>query len=757
MKKYSFNTGWTYSGQKVTLPHDAMIRCTRAPENPGGSGQAFFPGVKGEYRRTFPLPAEWSGKPVKLQFEGVYKNSEVTVNGEKKGGTAYGYIPFYVDCGILPDGENTITVSFDNGAQPDSRWYSGAGIYRPVWAWVGEGIVEEDVKIKTLSIAPAVIRVTVAGQAVEAEIFDGEEKVASGCGEITVPDAKLWSAETPHLYTCKAADQEVKFGIRTLSWSNKGFFVNGQETLLRGGCIHHDNGILGAATYDESEWRRIRMMKEAGYNAIRASHNPSSRAILEACDFYGMYVMDEGWDMWFNHKCPHDYATQWRENHLSDLKAMVERDYNHPSVIMYSIGNEVSEPAQPEGVAATREMVEYLHSLDDSRPVTGGINLMIISRSAKGNAIYDAENGGTNEDTSGGMGSMNSYMFNVLTTMVGTSMNKAANSKKADQVTSPCLDALDIAGYNYASGRYPLEGKAHPDRIVFGSETFPQDIYKNWEMVKKYPYLIGDFMWTSWDYLGETGAGAWAYSGDGKGFSKPYPWILADMGTLDILGNPGGEAFWAAAVWGELDNPKIAVRPVNHPGVMPAKSSWRGTNAIPSWSWQGCEGNKAVIEVYFDCARVELKLNGKSLGKKKMKECRAIFKTKYAPGKLEAIAYDASGKELGRRILESASRADITAAPEKSTAKAGEIVYIPISVGDGAIVESNADKTITVTVRNGELLAFGSANPRTEEQYHTGTFTTYYGHALAVVKATQPGKLTLCVDGKEAAAVTVTE
>lgn len=340
---------------------------------------------------------------------------------------------------------------------------------------------------------PAVVSVTVGGKAVEAEIFDGEKMIASGCGEITVPNAKLWSAETPNLYTCKVADQEVKFGIRTLSWSNKGFFVNGQETLLQGGCIHHDNGILGAATYDESEWRRIRLMKEAGYNAIRSSHNPCSRAILEACDYYGMYIMDESWDMWFNHKCPHDYATHWRENHLADLKAMVERDYNHPSVIMYSIGNEVSEPAQAAGVEATKEMVAFIHDLDDTRPVTGGMNLMIISRSAAGNAIYDAENGGTNEDTSGGkMGSMNSYMFNVLTTMVGTSMNKAANGKKADVITAPCLDALDIAGYNYASGRYPLEGKAHPDRIIFGSETFPQDIYKNWDMVKKYPYLIGD-------------------------------------------------------------------------------------------------------------------------------------------------------------------------------------------------------------------------------------------------------------------------
>ena len=192
-------------------------------------------------------------------------------------------------------------------------------------------------------------------------------------------------------------------------------------------------------------------------------------------------------------------------------------------------------------------------------------------------------------------------MFNLITSMVGTGMNKGANSKKADAVTSPVLDALDIAGYNYASGRYPLEGRAHPDRFIFGSETFPHEIYKNWQMVKKYPYLIGDFMWAAWDYLGEAGIGAWAYTPDGKAFDKPYPWLLADVGTFDLLGDPNGELFLAQAAWGLLDKPAIAVQPVNHPGVKPAKSVWRGTNALPSWSWQGCEGNRAVVEVYTDC------------------------------------------------------------------------------------------------------------------------------------------------------------
>ncbi len=750
MIRYHFNDNWTCNGKAVTLPHDAMILAERKADAPGGSAVGFFPGGKYTYEKKFDLPADWAGKNMKLQFEGVYKNAQVSVNGKTLGGAAYGYIPFWVDCGVLNEGENTITVTCENLDQPDSRWYPGAGIYRPVWAWVGDGLTSEDVHITTVSIDPAVVSVTVDGKAVEVEILDNGAVIASGCGEITIPNAKLWCEENPYLYTCKVADQEIKFGIRKVKWSSKGLFINGKETKLRGGCVHHDSGILGTATYDESEWRRVKILKDAGYNAIRSSHNPCSRAMLEACDYYGMYMMDESWDMWFHHKSPYDYATDWRKNYLADLKAMVDRDYNHPCVIMYSIGNEVSEPAKAEGVEKTREMVKYLHELDATRAVTGGFNLMIIANAAKGKGIYDEEKGGRKNDNDKSFGGMNSTMFNFITSMVGTGMNKAANSKQADQATSPCLDALDMAGYNYASGRYAMDGKLHPNRLIYGSETFPQDIAKNWAMVQQYPYLIGDFMWTAWDYLGEAGLGAWAYTSDGKGFNKPYPWLLADAGAFDILGNPNAEAFWAAAVWGKLEKPEIAVQPVNHPGVTPAKGSWRGTNAIPSWSWQSCEDNKAVVEVYFDCAKVELLLNGKSLGKKTVKDCKTTFKTKYAPGKIEAVAYDASGKELARNTLETARSADIHICPEKTEAKLGEIIYVPICVGDGKIVESNADKKLTVTVENGELLAFGSANPRTEEVYHSGTFTTYYGHALAIVKTTAPGVLKVSVDGKTA-------
>jgi hypothetical protein len=774
MKAFEFNSQWmvydeTGREQAVTLPHDAMIHRRRDAKNPSGGAQAFFPGGAYTYEKVFEIPEEWANKHILFHFEGVYKNAKVYLNEKEVGGTAYGYIPFFVcaDGLLKSDGKNVIRVEAENTNQPDSRWYSGAGIYRPVWVWVGdaEHIEPEGIRIMTLSYSPPHIRLDVAhtggsGCELRTEILDGENIVASGIsGEIKLPDAKLWNDETPHLYTCRITlkksgrvcdTAETRFGIRKLEWNAKGLFVNGKRILLRGGCVHHDNGILGATAYDKSEFRRVKKLKEAGYNAIRSSHNPASRAMLEAADRYGVYIIDETWDMWFHHKNKYDYAADWRDHYKNDLKAMVERDFNHPSVIMYSIGNEVSEPAKDEGLRVTHEMVNYLHGLDSNRAVTGGFNLWIISSSKKGKGLYKEE-GGLNNGQSKNMSGMNSTMFNIITSAVGTNMNKTANSKAADEATTPCLDELDIAGYNYASGRYPLEGKAHPNRVVFGSETFPQDIAKNWEMVQRYPFLVGDFMWAAWDYLGETGLGAWAYTPDGKGFDKPYPWLLAECGAFDILGNPGAPVAFARAVWALDQKPYIGVQPLNHPGIKPAKAVWRGTNALASWAWDGCRGNDAIVEVYSSAAAVELLLNGKSIGGKKTKQCKAVFKTKYIPGKLEAIAYDTAGKKCAwNELLSATGEIRLRVTPEELDISAGDICYVDIAlVGENGVVESNADETLTVTVNGGVLLAFGSANPRTEERYDSGRFTTYYGRAQAVVCARDAGTLTITVSGKE--------
>lgn len=771
--RLSCNTDWSFwkegsaEKQTVTVPHDAMLHEARTPEAGAGSASGFYPGGVYYYEKKLNITKEQLEGCITLEFEGVYKNAEVSVNGELVHKAAYGYSPFYVPLSnCLKEGENTLLVKADNEAQPDSRWYTGAGIYRPVWLHVQpkEHILLEGVQIHTVSISPAVVEVNVEKTSgkVNIEIIDADGKVVVSVAgvdakaQIEVPNANLWSEGTPYLYTAKVtllsdAGEELEtveeiFGIRTISWDPKGFYVNGKNTLLRGGCIHHDNGVVGACAYDESEDRRIRILKENGFNAIRSAHNLCSNAVLRACDKYGVYVMDESWDMWYKHKSKYDYATEFMAHYKEDLLAMVRRDYNHPSVVMYSIGNEVSEPAQEKGVALAKEMGDYVRSLDSTRAVTGGFNLMIIKNSADGKDMYNEE-GGRENDNDQQMSGMNSTMFNFITSMVGSGMNKAANGKKADEATSPLLATLDISGYNYASGRYAGEGKLHPERIVVGSETFPQDIAKNWEMVKKYPYLIGDFMWTAWDYIGEAGLGTWSFHEDAKGFNKPYPWLLGDTGAFDILGDPNGEAMLAKAVWGFAVKPLIGVQPCNQPDKKIIKASWRGTNALPSWSWANCDGNKVIVEVFTDAAKVELFVNGKKIGTAKVKECKATFKTKYQAGEISAIAYDASGRKVGQSTLCSATGTPrVCVEAENKNIKNSDIVYYDISIkGDNGVVESNADRKLTVSVEGGELLGFGSANPRTEERFDTGVYTTYYGKAQAVVRVTDVENLKIVV------------
>ncbi|MFD0705251.1 glycoside hydrolase family 2 TIM barrel-domain containing protein [Alloscardovia venturai] len=796
MRKIDFNQNWTFQklsddyhdsfsadneGKTICLPHDAMQEGKRSPAHPSGSAGAYFPG--GSYRYDKEFMCDASPRHRMLWFDGIYKNAKIYVNGHKVAENSYGYLPFHVnlDSYLSLGYKNTVTVFCENLNQPDSRWYTGAGIYRPVWLWEQdtdacfadsssvECVSPLNTHITTLSYSPAVIRVEApAGAVVKLYDCDGriqaqgitrihdDKKAAVGIVDLEVAHAHLWCDDNPYLYTVKigtAGDVfTIPYGIRVIQWNSHGLFINGKETLLRGGCIHHDHGILGAAAYPLSDYRRALILKKAGYNAVRSAHNPASTAFLEACDQLGLYVMDESWDMWYKHKSKFDYASDFKDNYVRDLETIVNRDYNHPSVIMYSIGNEISEPARPEGVRLAHEMAEFLRSHDATRPVTAGLNLMIIANAAKGKNMYKDE-GGLSNNSQSDMGGMNSTLFNLITSAVGTGMNKSANSRAADRAVSPVMDTLDICGYNYASGRYAIDEKKHPERIIVGSETFPQDIAKNWALVNKIPNIVGDFMWTAWDYIGEAGLGTWAFTRDGKGFNKPYPWLLADTGAIDILGNPTGELFWTQAVWGKLDKPTIAVQPMNH-ASQPYKGVWRGTNAIPSWSWKGCEGKRCIVEVYFDCAKVDMVLNGRKIASKKPRQCRTLFTMKYVPGTLEAIAYDSSGAEISRSQLSSARGEEIFIREEElsipnpcistpndrgsdeGTQSLGEqIRYFDILIGDGQNVESNCDKDVEITVLGGELLAFGSSQPRTSEEFTAGHYRTYYGRSLAVVKA----------------------
>lgn len=760
--------------KNVTIPHDAMLEETRDAEAKGASASGFFPGGRYIYQKEISLSKEELKMHYTLEFGGVYKNAIVSINGNEAGSCAYGYRSFQVVIdSFLKEGVNCITVETDNSNQPDSRWYTGAGIYRPVYLRIQKEkhLCPEQIRMQTIQVKPArvAMRVGHTGGEVHVQIIDPDTQrvVAYGQGdniELECKDAILWSCETPYLYEVRVQlrdmdeiIEEIQFnyGIRIIEKKSDGLYLNNQKILLKGGCIHHDNGILGAREFKESAERRIRILKENGFNAIRSAHNPCSEEILNACDKYGVYVMDETWDMWYRRKSAYDYANDFEKNYKDDILAMVQKDYNHPSVILYSIGNEVSEPAEQRGVQLAQEMVDLLHKEDPTRLVTAGFNLMIIANASKGKQIYQEE-GGLGDSQSKDMSGMNSTMFNMLTSMAGSGMNKAANGGKADFAVSPAVDTLDVAGYNYASGRYAEDLKKHPKRLILGSETFPQDLAKNWKMVKQMPNIAGDFMWTAWDYLGEAGLGAWTYEKDAKGFAKPYPWLLADCGIFDILGNPTGEALLVKIIWNNDATPEIAVRPCNHPKDKLIKAVWRGTNAIPSWSWKGCEGNKTIVEVYANAHTAELYLNGNKIGKRKIKDGKAEFAIKYKPGKLETIVYDQLGTVTGRNELCSGigdikpSISIDTEGLEGNHLRAGSICYADINMcAENNIVDSNSDEQLSIEIINGELLAFGSANPRTAESFLSGSYRTYYGKAQAVIRVGNARELVIIVTDRK--------
>lgn len=437
MQKIDFNKGWMCkcltrdeAAYPVTLPHDAMLSEPRTQESTGEGNIGWYIGGDYEYTKKFTVPKEYENQKVLIEFEGVYHNAEVHINGKKVAGRPYGYTNFYINTdGFFKYGEeNEVKVIAHNADQPNSRWYSGTGIYRPAYLHIGgeKYIPVNGVKIRTLSYNPAQIEVAVKTSApgeVSLEIeFEGkrvltaigeskavaaqnnETKNASAASEkpakeyqavflLDVPNAKLWDTEHPNLYTCKAVfgeDQVTEtFGIRELVWNPQvGMTINGKRVILRGACFHHDNGVLGACTYPEAEERKMRIFKENGYNAVRSAHYPCSKALLDACDRVGMLMMDEYVDVWYIHKTKYDYANQLAGWWKQDLKDMVDKDFNHPSVIMYSTGNEVAETAQKKGIALTGEMTNYLHSLDSTRPVTCGINIFFNFLSSIGLGVY---------------------------------------------------------------------------------------------------------------------------------------------------------------------------------------------------------------------------------------------------------------------------------------------------------------------------------------------------------------------------------
>lgn len=791
MKPTPLLTGWTCRhlgdtapGKTVTLPHDAMLTEPRTALSAGGTNTGWYEGYDYEYQRTLTVPENELTDTHILEFEGVYHNAEVWLNGQKAAFRPYGYTNFYVDCApYLHSGENELRVIARNADQPNSRWYSGAGIYRPVQLWTARGahIALNGVKICTLSLDPAIVEVrvkTTAPGTVRLTVDDLPAMQQESDGEavftLTLDNARLWTPETPNLYTCRVnfADDEVTetFGVRKVEWGTDGFLLNGKRYIIQGACIHHDNGLLGAVCDPDAVARKVRLLKENGYNAIRSAHNPCSKALLTECDRQGMLVMDEYIDHWYIHKTEHDYVDYFNDWWHQDLTDMVEKDYNHPCVVLYSTGNEVSETAQKRGIALTKEMTDFLHGLDDSRPVTCGVNIFFNFLSSIGFGVYSdkkakkeaerAEKAKQRGEKAAKKKAVGSQFFNNLAGLLGDEfMKRGATLHGCDVKTRDAFANMDIAGYNYGIYRYKHDLKKYPQRLILGSETFCNDAYKFRELAKQEPRLVGDFVWAGMDYLGEVMVGSWEYADYAETFDGGPGWVSAGSGRIDLTGKPLGEALYTRVALEADNGPYIAVCPVNHTGDRHSPSAWKMTNAMPSWSWTGCEERKANVEVYARAARVELVLNGHTVGSKTLKnDCLARFSIPYESGTLEAVSYDAADHEIGRCKLQSAGGTTrLTLDAEEPTVKPGHLCYIRLRYTDeNGITKPLVRGNIQVQVRGGTLVGLGSACPFNKHSYLDSETDTYYGEALAIVRMGDGDAMTIAAsDGEYSAELTV--
>lgn len=701
----------------LSLPHDWSIEYAVDKDNPSGDDGGYAPSGVCWYRNSIDLPQESIGNKHQLYFEGAYMKADVYVNGHLAGTNPYGYSSFFVD--ITPyvkAGNNSIAVRVDNSMQKNCRWFSGAGLYRNVW------LIETDkahidnwgVQIFTPDLNTAVVKTTIVNEgdvprtlAINT-VIDGAEQARGSLSQtlnpgesktveqtFTVPDAKAWSLSSPTLYTAtvvvtedgKTVDKaEQRFGFRTVEWTaDEGLKINGVPTVLNGGCAHHDNGVLGAAAYPAAERHRVQLLKEAGFNAVRTSHNAPSPSFLDACDEVGILVIDEAFDNWREQKNDHDYHELWDANWEKDLDAMVLRDINHPSIICWSVGNEVIERDKIEVIKTARGLVGRCHQHDPYRPVASA-----LTNWGKDWTTYD-----------------------------------------------PLAEAFDIVGYNYCMHESESDHQRDPQRVIVQTESFPRDAYYNYTMVKDHPYIIGDFVWTAIDYLGESGIGRWYYEGEkpGEHWEHPlYPWHAAYCGDIDFTGLRKPISHYRSMLWNEDgEHLYMAVREPNGYIGDIRTTMWGVWPTYESWTWPGHEGKDIDVEVYSHYPKVSLYLDDQLVGEKDVNEMKATFTLPYQPGTL---------RSEGIRDGHAAESTTLTTAGKPATLrlKADQVddmafVVIEVVDKDGNVVPL-ADNELTVTVKgNATFKGLGNADPKDGDTYADATHKAWKGRAMAVAQS----------------------
>jgi beta-galactosidase len=702
-------------------------------QSKGGDSTGFVVGGTGWYRKHFTLPLADAKKLVAVRFDGVYMNADFWINGHLLGNHPYGYTSFEFDLTpyLKPAGQqNVLAVRVRNDGK-NSRWYSGSGIYRHIWLTVAAPIFMPTwgvfVTTPEVSKEKAVVKITSevrnasateADVVVRARVLDAKGKTVKTTEStlhlpanemrqaeqmLEVSSPRLWSLDSPELYSAeveivaarKTVDEvPTPFGIRKIEIdAEHGFRLNGEVLKLKGGCVHHDNGPLGSAAIDRAEERRVELLKASGYNAIRTSHNPPSPAFLDACDRLGMLVVDEAFDCWDRGKNPQDYHLYFKDWSDRDIASMVRRDRNHPSVVIWSIGNEIPEQFSTNAVPIQKRLREAVLSHDSTRPVTQAI--------------------------------CNDW---------------GQVTRNWDMLSDPAFTHLDVGGYNYLPNRYESDHARHPERVIMGTESYPKDFFDYWTLVEKHPYVIGDFTWTAMDYLGESGIGHSLTGGGRDPFFMSWPWFNAWCGDIDICGFKKPQFFYRDVVWGRSQIEMAVHAPIPE-GQRERVSGWGWPDETQSWNWPGQEGKPLQVAVYSRCDTVRLELNGKVIGEKPVSaatKLTAKFDVPYAPGELRAIGL-IQGKAVAQTILKTSGapkKLKLIADREKIRADRNDLSYVTVEVVDAAGQRvPNAEIPVRFSVTGaGELAAQGSSSPNTPASFRASIRKTFEGRCLAILR-----------------------
>lgn len=734
--------------RKLDLPHDWSIEGKVNPKNSTKGAGGYFPAGIGWYRKTFNAPEEWKAKKTAIYFEGVYMNSEVFINGKSVGVYPYGYSSFSYD--LTPylnfGKENIIAVKVDNSQHLNSRWYSGSGIYRHVWMVVADPVhvahwgvdistPEVSSKKATVLVKTKVKNETTSAQSVVVKtLLWNKNSKSAGNGQvqvvlpansekeisqiIQVSNPMLWTPETPHLYQAQIQvvkdkkvldDSKTGFGIRSIKFTaENGFQLNGKTVKINGGCVHHDNGCLGAAAFDRAEERKVELLKAGGFNAVRTSHNPPSEAFLDACDKLGLLVMDESFDCWKIGKNSNDYSKYFEKWWQKDLQTMIFRDRNHPSIVMWSIGNEVPERGKPEAVKTATMLIDALKKMDNTRPVTSAI----------------VENG------------------------------------KDWTIMDSLMAVHDVAGYNYHLHSAPDDHKRVPSRMIVHTESYPKDAFVNWKLVQENDYVIGDFVWTAIDYLGEAGIGRTFYSGETPGENwdnDMFPIHGAYCGDIDLIGWRKPISHYRSMLYNTNEKLYMAVRePAPEP--LEIKETWWSVYPTwESWNWPGFEGRNIEVEIYSKYPKVRLYLDNKLVGEQattQEQKFKATFSVPYAAGILKAVGME-KDKEVETKILKTAGDAakiKLTADRKVILANGQDLSYITVEITDNdGIFQPNATNRLNFKIDGlGTIAGVDNADLKEFELYVGDTRKAWHGRALVVIKSNhQAGEIKLSVISDE--------